>query len=182
MTSWVRGTSLVLLAVLTACGGSDHTSSPPRPGAPPPVPSSPPAEPMDGLEQPVADRLAPELSDDGLTLEYVDCPPWAGEVPHHTECVGYVDGVVGDVAVELSRGRGGSVEFDAWLSEGVVATSRLVDRLEQEGWSEVECGETPAYPARVGLRIVCRAQERSETSYLVATVTDRRGEVEIVER
>lgn len=183
MTRWGHVVLLLLLVVLGACSADsgDGTGTPgPRPGARGPAPSTPPTGPMDGLEQPVADRLAPELRDEGLTLQYVDCPPWPGEVPFETECRGYVDGVVGDIEVALSHGHGGSVEFDARLTEGVVATASLVDRLEGEGWSDVDCGGAPAYPARVGLRIVCRVHERSQASYVVATVTDRRGEVEIV--
>lgn len=184
MTRWSHVVLLLLLLVLGACSGDPGSGSGtpgPRPGARGPAPSTPPTEPMDTLEQPVADRLAPELRDEGLTLQYVDCPPWRGKVPFETECRGYVDGVVGDVEVALSHGRGGAVEFDARLGEGVVSVSSLVDRLEDQGWTDVDCGDTPAYPARVGLRIVCRVHERTQASYVVATVTDRRGEVEIVE-
>jgi hypothetical protein len=182
MTRWGHVVPLLLLVVLGACdgdSGAEPADPAPRPGARAPVPSTPPARPMDALEQPVADRLAPELRDEGLSLEYVDCPAWPGEVPFETECTGYVDGVAGEVEVVLSHGHGGAVEFDARLAEGVVATSRLVDRLEREGWTGVDCGSTSAYPARLGLRIVCRVHEGGTASYVVATVTDRRGEVEI---
>lgn len=174
-----RVVPLLLLAALAACQDGAAGDRSPRLGGATPTPSAAPERPMDHLEQPVAARLAPRLARTGLTLEYVDCPPWPGEVPFHAACHGYVDGVVGEVEVRLSQGAGGGVEFDAWLSEGVVATSRLVDRLEEEGWHGVDCGPTPAYPARTGLRIVCRVHEGGTASYVVATVTDRRGEVRI---
>lgn len=176
---------LLLLVLLGACSddsGAETAGPALQPGARTPEPSAPPARPMDALERPVADRLAPELSDEGLSLEYVDCPAWSGEVPFETECTGYVDGVVGDIEVALSHGADGAVEFDARLTEGVVSTSRLVDRLEREGWVGVDCGSTPAYPARLGMRILCRVHEGATSSYVVATVTDRRGEVEIEDR
>lgn len=177
-----RVAPLLLLATLGACGDGGSTQSrAPGLGAPAPTPSAAPGEPMDRLEKPVAERLAPRLEKEGLTLEYVDCPAWAGAVPHAVHCQGYVDGVVGEVEVRLTRGRTGAVEFDAWLGEGIVATSRLVRRLEQEGWNAVDCGPTPAYPARTGLRITCRVHEGGTASYVVATVTDRRGEVQIEE-
>jgi hypothetical protein len=174
--------SLLLLAPLSACA-DDGTGEArvPSLGAAAPAPSEVPAEPMDGLERPVADRLAPRLAEEGLTLEYVDCPAWSGTVPDEVRCTGYVDGVVGEVDVHLTRNHAGGVEFDAWLGEGIVATSRLVARLEHEGWNAVDCGRTPAYPARAGLRITCRVHEGGTASYVVATVTDRRGEVRIEE-
>jgi len=134
---------------------------------------------MDRLERTVAARLAPRLEGEGLTLVHVDCPRWSGTVPARMVCRGYVDGVVGGVEVRLTRGHAGSVQFEAWLEDGVVATTRLVRRLEREGWSEVDCGSTPAYPARTGLRIVCRVHEGGTASYVVATVTGRDGEVRI---
>ena len=186
MTRRGQVAALLLLVVLGGCSEDSGVASErpgPRPGAGEPVPSTPPDRPMDALEQPVADRLAPELRDEGLTLEYVDCPAWPGKVPFATECSGYVDGVVGDVEVTLAHGQDGAVEFDARLVEGVVATSRLVDRLEEEGWTGVDCGSIPAYPARLGMRIVCRVHGGGTgSSYVVATVTDRRGEVEIEDR
>jgi hypothetical protein len=134
---------------------------------------------MDDLEQPVAESLAPRLEDDGLTLEYVECPPWAGALPAVLECKGYVDGVVGEVVVELSRRAGGRVDFDARLGEGVLAMTRLVDQLEAEGYRDVDCGGSPAYPARVGMRIGCRAHRDGRARHVVATVVDRRGAVRI---
>lgn len=172
--------SLLLLPAVAGCA-DDSDSAPveePSLGAPSPAVSAPPDKPMDDLERPVAERLAPRLEDDGLTLQYVACPRWSGTVPATLTCEGYVDGVVGEVKVELSDG-GGQVEFDAWLVRGVVATTRLVERLEHEGFAGVDCGPTPAYPARLGLRIVCRVRGEQDVSHVVATVTDRAGHVQI---
>lgn len=173
--------TLVLLGIVGGCTGGtgEAAGEPPRLGGPRPTPSAAPAEPMDHLEQPVADRLAVQVRDEGLTLEHVSCPSWGGAVPAQLECAGYVDGVVADVRVELTPGAGGEVEFDAWLDAGVVATAKLVDRLEREGFAGVRCGDVPAYPARVGLRLVCRVRDDAGTSYVVATVTDVDGSVEI---
>jgi hypothetical protein len=181
--------SLLLLGVLAGCGGEPRDraagdppeTSSPSPGASAPPASEPPKEPMDPLEQPVAERLAPRLADEGLDLEYVDCPEWPDDVPATLECKGYVDGVVGDVEVELSQGKRGRVDFDASLEDGVLATTRLVERLEAEGYTEVDCGETPAYPSEVGLRIVCSVHADGPPSYVVAEVTDPDGAVRIVE-
>lgn len=173
--------ALVTLAALSGCADGSEQARVRDLGGPAPTPSAVPSEPMDRLEQPVADRLAPRLDQEGLTLEYVDCPVWSGDVPDDVRCEGYVDGVVGEVEVRLSRGVRGVVQFDAWLDEGIVATSRLVTRLEREGWNAVDCGPTPAYPARAGLRITCRVHEGGTAAYVVATVTDRRGEVQIEE-
>lgn len=172
--------SLALVSVLAACGDQGTTDRrPAAPGAAAPTPSVTPAVPMDRLERPVAERLAPRLERDGLALDYVDCPPWTGAVPLTMVCDGYVEGVVGEVEVRLSEGEDGRVEFDASLTEGVVATSRLVRRLEREGWRRVDCGPHRAYPAQLGLRIVCRVHADGTADYVVATVRNRRGEVRI---
>lgn len=134
---------------------------------------------MDYLEKAVDEHLASRLDDEGLSLRYVDCPHWDGRAPSTLTCKGYVDGVVAQVTVALSRGAHGGTEFDAWLEEGVVSTGRLVDRLERQGYTRVRCGSVPAYPARVGMRIVCRVNERGRSAYLVATVIDRHGAVRI---
>jgi hypothetical protein len=176
---WVA--SLLVAGALAACAddGSERRAAPaPSIGAESPVASATPSRPMDRLEQPVADRLAPRLRDEGLTLEYVDCPRWSGSRRVVMRCKGYVDGVVGEVEVELSEHRG-HLEFDAWLSRGVVATSRLVERLQDQGHTSVDCGEVPAYPARQGMTIVCRVEDAGVTSHVVATVTGRSGAVEI---
>jgi hypothetical protein len=179
-----RGVSLLLLGALAACGGepgdtADAERSEPSLGAAAPSSAPPPAEPMDQVEKPVAERLAPSLEDEDLTLEYVDCPRWDGVLPASLVCEGYVDGVLGEVDVELTEGRRGHVEFDAWLDHGVVATTRLVRRLEDEGYTDVDCGPRPAYPATPGLRIVCRGHAEGETEHVVATVVDHDGSVRI---
>lgn len=182
---WVA--TLLAVGALAACGDEGATPgdaepadrSSPTLGASAPAPAEPPREPMDRLERPVAERLAPRLEDDGLSLEYVQCPGWPGTVPAELECKGYVDGVVGEVAVELTVGEHGRVEFDAWLDHGVLATSRLVERLEDEGYTDVDCGPTPAYPAHEGMRIVCRADEGGDPTHVVAEVTDEEGAVRI---
>lgn len=172
---------VVALGLPAGCSdGRDAAAEPvPRLGGPAPTASAPPAEPMDQLETPVAERLAARLQDDGLTLEHVDCPGWSGALPHEITCDLYVDGVVGEVEVALSEGQDGRVEFDAWLGRGVVATARLVERLEAEGYSAVDCGTIPAYPARPGTELVCRVRDGGGPTHVVATVTDRRGEVRI---
>lgn len=181
MTRSRRLAPLLLLAALAGCADDAGTvpGEEPSLGAQSPAASTPPRAPMDDLERPVAERLAPRLEDDGLTLEYVDCPRWSGGVPDVLTCKGYVDGVVGAVRVELSGEDRESVEFDAWLDHGVVATERLVERLEAEGYVEVDCGPTPAYPARLGMRIVCRVRGEDDVLHVVATVTDRAGHVQI---
>jgi hypothetical protein len=178
------GASLLLLGVLAACGDDAGDTGGPPPaepslGAPAPPSATPPAQPMDHVEEPVAARLAPSLEDENLTLEYVDCPRWDGTLPADLVCKGYVDGVVGEVDVELTEGRKGHVEFDAWLDHGVVATARLVRRLEDEGYTDVDCGPLPAYPAEPGLRIVCRGHAEGEPEHVVATVVDHDGSVRI---
>jgi len=134
---------------------------------------------MNRLETAVTQRLNTRLGDDGLRLQHVDCPHWDGTVPHHLRCEGYVDGVVGEVGVDLAKGDGGRIEFDAELGDGVVATTRLVDRLGHEGYADVRCGRDAAYPAEPGLRIVCRGRRDGETVHVVATVTDHHGAVKI---
>lgn len=182
---WFRWAVAVLLlgslAVLGACSSEDPPAATrkPRLGAPSPTTSTPPAGPMDMVERSVAKRLASRLEDEALTLEYVDCPPRKAERPSALTCTGYVDGLVVPVGVQLSRGGHGGTEFDAWLGEGIVATARLVGRLEREGYAHVDCGSVRAYPARLGMRIVCRVRRHGGVGYLVATVTDRHGAVRI---
>lgn len=175
---------LILLATVTVAGcggGTESGRRPPQVGAPSPTHASVPAEPMDRLENPVADQLRPRLAEEGLSLEYVDCPPWAGSVPHSVECRAFVDGLVAQVQVRLAEDDHGGVAFDAWLEDGLVATSRLVNRLEEEGWHTVDCGSAAAYPARPGLEIVCRVHRGGTADYVVATVVDRRGGVRIAD-
>lgn len=175
---WVA--SLLLLVALPACGDGPKPARPDlRLGAPGPETSAPPHNGMDDLERPVAKRLRPRLEDDGLTLQHVECPRWSGAVPTALRCRAYVDGVVGEVVVKLTDRAAGRVEFDAYLRQGVLATPRLVARLEKDGYRGVDCGRTPAYPARVGMRIVCRVHQDGEVSHVVATVVDRHGAVRI---
>lgn len=184
MQRWRVAAALGVAVVLAGCtSGSSDDSAPerdaPRLGAATPTPSAPPEEPMDDLERPVAERLRPRLAGEGLTLEHVECPAWDGTVPSSLRCKGYVDGVVAEVDVELSSDGDDRVEFDAELGAGIVATGRLVARLEEEGYTDVDCGETPAYAARLGMRLVCRVHDDGEPSYVVATVTNAAGAVKI---
>ena len=173
--------SLLLLGALVGCAHAEEPPARPQPplGASRLVPSPTPTKAMDHLERPVAQSLAPRLEDDGLTLQYVDCPRWSGAVPVVLRCDGYVDGVVGEVVVELSHRAGGRVDFDARLGKGVLAMTRLVDRLERQGYRAVDCGPRPAYPTQVGMRIVCRVQRDGQVDHVVATVVDRNGAVRI---
>ena len=185
MRWWRWLVSLLLLGTLTSlvgCSGEDPPAAikqPPHLGAASPKPSATPSRPMDALERSVAGRLSSQLHREGLTLEYVDCPPWKGSPRSTFRCKGYVDGVLVRVDVKLSRGAGGRIEFDARLIEGILSTARLVRRLEREGYTRVDCGSVAAYPVRLGLRIVCQVHRGGNEGYLVATVTDRHGAVRI---
>lgn len=176
--------AVVVLLVLSACGGDgdgqgDGDAASPPLGAASPPRLTPPAEALDDVEKPVMDRLAPRVRKDGLHLEHVDCPGWGGHLPARLRCRAWVDGVLGSVQVRLHRGTDERVEFDAWFHDGVVATSRLVRKLTDEGYDRVDCGPVRAYPARVGMRIVCRVQSDGESGHVVATVTDRSGVVRV---
>jgi hypothetical protein len=189
----VRSGLPVLLAacglVLTAgCSGDAPADRPAasRPEAAPslggPADSSapPPRRAMNRLERPVQQRLASQLAGQGLTLEYLDCPRWDGTLPSRMTCRGYVDGVVARVAVQLKAAVAGkAVGFDAELLDGVIATRNLESTLQDQGWTDPDCGSTAAYPARVGSRIVCRVRRRSEDHYVVATVSSPAGTVMI---
>lgn len=179
---------VLLPLLLAACGPGGEEPAGPRDvpsaalGGPSAAPVTPPPGAMDDLERPVAERLSARLREQGLTLEQVECPHWHGRVPARLTCRAYVDGVAGDVAVHLARGRGGRVEFDARLVSGVVSTARLELLLDKAGWDDVDCGRPAAYPAVVGSEIVCLAHRGAAASYVVATVTNRRGEVSIADR
>jgi hypothetical protein len=135
---------------------------------------------MDDLERPVRDRLAAQIRGQGLTLSYLDCPAWDHQVPTRMVCKGYVDGLVARVAVHLKAAvEGRAVGFDARLLDGVIATRKLEWTLRRDGWSHADCGDAPAYPARVGTRIVCHVTKTGDDRYLVATVSDRSGAVMI---
>jgi hypothetical protein len=97
-------------------------------------------------------------------------------------CRGYVDGLVARVAVRLDAAvRGKAVSFDAWLLDGLIATRKLEGTLRRRGWTHADCGRAPAYPARVGSRIVCRVTRPGEQKYVVATVSDSQGAVMIAD-
>ena len=153
----------------------------PTPGGPTVAAASPPARPMTRLERPVASRLARVAALQGLHLDYLHCPRWDHAMPGRLTCTGWFDGVTADVEVRLRQVAGGSLEFEARIGHGVVATRTLVRRIEQHGATDVDCGSTPAYPARVGLKVVCATGPAAHRHYVVATVTDPAGSVEIVD-
>ena len=127
-------------------------------------------------------RLAAQVKGQGLTLTYLDCPAWDHEVPTRMVCKGYVDGLVARVVVHLEAAvEGRAVGFDARLLDGVIATGKLERTLRHSGWTRADCGDTPAYPARVGSRIVCHVSRAGDDRYLVATVSDRSGAVMIAD-
>ncbi len=148
-------------------------------GGPTPRPHRPPAQAMDSLERPIAEQLARRIAVDDLRLDYLDCPHWDHTVPSTMTCQGYVDGLVAPVQVRVQAAAGRGVSFDARLSSGMVATSRLETMLRHDGWDAADCGDVAAYPASVGTRIVCRVQRDAEVDYVVATVRSRVGRVTI---
>jgi hypothetical protein len=180
--------ALVGAAVLAGCSGDPAAEKPrsspsPRPpaiGGASPVPHAVPVAKMNKLERPVHERLAAQIAGQGLTLSYLDCPHWNGQVPQRLVCRGFVDGLVARVAVHLKAAVAGrAVSFDARLLDGVIATHNLESTLRRQGWTTADCGDVPAYPAQVGSRIVCRVQKPSDDRYVVATVADRSGTVMI---
>ncbi len=183
----VLSVGAVLLAGCSAHAGSDPapasgtvSQAPPTLGGRPPATHAPPDRPMGPLAKPVYDRLAAQVARQGLTLTYLDCPHWDGVVPARMTCWGYVDGLVARVGVHLRAAvEGKAVGFDARLLDGVIATRKLEDTLRRQGWTHVGCGDVPAYPARVGSRIVCHVQRAGDDRYVVATVSDRAGAVMI---
>ena len=100
-------------------------------------------------------------------------------MPSRLTCRGYVDGIVASVQVHVSAGGGRTVDFDARLGDGVIATRSLQGTLRRRGWRAVDCGDVAAYPAHVGDRIVCRVERPGRRGYVVATVVDREGKVSI---
>ncbi len=166
---------------LAACTPAPPPAQEPEAGGPSPSLVSPPARPMDRLERQVAARLAAGVRDDGLALEHLDCPAWRGHLPDRLRCTGWFDGVEGDVSVRLMAGAHDRVAFDAALTGGVVATHSVVERLLGVGYVDVDCGTLPAYPAQVGLRLVCLATHDGEHGHVVATVSDPDGSVTISE-
>ncbi|MGZ4534872.1 MAG: hypothetical protein ACXVXE_04960 [Nocardioidaceae bacterium] len=188
-------TCLVCLAVgavlalggCTSGSGPDPAAAPSRTAGARPSPTlgssaawrTPPTRPMDDLEKPIARQLAGQVRDEGLDLDYLDCPTWHHRVPSRLRCTGYFNGVTAKVLVRLHAMTTGAVRFDAVLQHGVVATRNLVARLRRDGYTHVDCGRAPAYPATRGRRIVCAGRERGARRYVVATVTDRAGSVTI---
>jgi hypothetical protein len=178
---------LLLLGGCAGSGASRGASSTPSPAGKPspkvggetPKPKALPTAAMDAVEKPIAKELADQVADQGLTLDYLDCPKWDKLVPGHLMCVGYFDGVTANVRVRLHAAAGGSVSFDAVLEQGVIATRNLVERLRGDGYSDVDCGDVPAYPTKVGSKLVCAVKKGDESGYVVATVTDRAGRVMI---
>jgi len=196
----VRATALVPLVVLvtalvsgcsadapahsssTGRGTAGAAGAPPTLGGATPVRHRPPRTAMNALERPVAQRLGAQIAGQGLTLQYLDCPHWDSTVPSRMTCHAYVDGLVASVLVRL-RGivAGKAVSFDAELGPGVVATRNLEQTLRGHGWASADCGDLPAYPARVGDRIVCRVERPGARRYVAATITDRSGAVTITD-
>ncbi len=186
MQRWLAAVGAVALIASAGCAGSDDAAPSGSAGSPPPslggtveAPATPPAEPMDELERPIADLLATRLDQHGLSLDHLSCPERGREAPTVLVCSGYFDGITGDVEVHLTRGRGGAVEFDAQLGSGVIATASLVRRLQDQGYTDVDCGDQAAYRSEVGSRLVCSVNDGGTTKYLVATVVDSAGSVEI---
>jgi len=132
---------------------------------------------MDELERPIARRLGDEVARQGLVLEYLDCPIWHGKAPAQMRCEGYLNGVVATVVVRLTKTTN-TVTFDAELQDGLLATRNLVRRLRAEGYRDIDCGATPAYPTVVGEELVCSVGDGS-SAYVVAEVLDESGTVEI---
>jgi hypothetical protein len=159
-----------------------HRSTAPALGGAMPARHRPPTTAMNRLERPVAERLGAQIAGQGLTLEYLDCPPWDSTVPSRMTCRGYVDGIVTPVLVHLrAEAAGKAVDFDARLGAGVIATRNLEATLRDHGWPSVDCGDVAAYPARRGGRIVCRVARAGKPRYVVATVVDRSGRVTIAD-
>lgn len=175
-------TTLVAVAGCRADAPASPSSAPPPAlGGPTPHRQAPPRRAMDEAERALAHRLSGRLAAQGLTLAYLDCPRWEGEVPGRMTCRGYVDGLVADVRVLLTATEHRRVGFDARLSGGLVATSRLEETLRDSGWPDVDCGTVPAYPARVGDEIVCRAGRGGVAKLVVATVTSESGTVRMAD-
>lgn len=178
--------SAVLLAGCThapaAAPEPGPTTRAPALGGRMPPPHSAPTVAMNPLERQVQERLATRVARQGLTLRYLDCPRWDGAVPSRMTCRGYVDGLVARVAVHLRAAvHSKAVGFDARLLDGLIATRMLEGTLRQRGWTHADCGRVPAYPARVGSRIVCRVTRPGERRYVVATVSDSQGAVLIAD-
>jgi len=186
----LAGVVLTCGLLLAGCTGDPQPTSvsgspaspadPPALGGPAPERHAAPDRKMNRMERPVAERLAAHVAEQGLTLEFLDCPAWDGDVPSRMVCKAYVDGLVAGVHVRLKVSSAGqTVGFDAELDEGIIATRTLEETLRSQGWHDPDCGEIAAYPAVVGHELVCRVARDGETRYVVATVEDRSGTVTI---
>ena len=188
----VLGAVLLSLLAVASCssqpsantaGSATRSAAAPHPhlGGPPVPTHRPPSGRMDALERPVAAQLARQVRRQGLTLDYLHCPPWHGHRSEDLTCTAYVDGVVGHVDLRLHRGAAGAVDFQATMLGGVISTHNLVERLQRAGYSAVDCGSRPAYPADPGTRLVCSVQRHGHQKYVVATVVNRSGAVDIAD-
>ena len=193
MRARARVLPLVATAAVLLTGGCSDSPSPgsadPSPSAAPPAGGAPapdhravPDHPMNRLERPLAARLTRQVRAQGLRVDYLDCPTWDGVVPSAMSCRAWVDGLRVRVRVLLrAAAPGKAVGFDARLGAGLVATHNLEDTLRRQGWTSADCGDVPAYPARVGTRIVCAVQRPGLQRYVVATVRSRAGAVMITD-
>ncbi len=182
--------AVVVLVAATGCTADDPAPRPAAAASPTVAPSlgapvaatraAAPDTEMDELERPVAKRLAAQVGRQGLSLSSLDCPAWDGTVPEQMTCQAHIDGLVVRVRVHLKAAvQGKAVSFDAELASGVIATQRLEETLAEPGGAAPDCGTTRAYPAEVGLKIVCRVTRDAADQYVVATVSDRSGRVMI---
>jgi hypothetical protein len=187
----VAVTAVITTGVLAGCtrdrsedrqqGNASTPARAPALGGPTPRPHRPPSRAMDPLERSVAERLAGRIAADDLRLGYLDCPHWDGTVPSALTCKGYVEGLVALVRVRVRGAAGRGVSFDAQLGSGMVATRRVERMLRDNGWEVADCGHVPAYPARVGMRIVCRVQRDARDEFVVATVRSHAGRVTVAD-
>jgi len=192
------GAMLAGFLLLAACsapddnGGTEQVDGQPSPSVTPSpaatpsptlggkleTPAKAPAKEMDKLERPIASQLEKRITGNGLSLDYLDCPDWNGKAPQELACEGYVSGVRGEVRVRLTR-TATSVNYDAELQDGVLATANLVRQLKTAGYTKIDCGDKPAYPTVVGSELVCAVGKDGNVKYVVATVLDESGMVEI---
>lgn len=179
--------ALCASVLLTGCTGhraTAPTTGPPSPGprlgGPVSVRHPSPRRAMSRLERPIARMLSRQVAAAGLTVDYLDCPHWDRDLPSSMTCRGYVAGLLTRVRVDLHASTDGDgVAFHARLRDGLVATRTLEETLARQRWSDPDCGDGTAYPARTGSRIVCRVSRAGSDRYVVATVTDRTGGVRI---
>ena len=175
----------MVLALLTfccaACGGH-VAATPPALGGPSPAVASVPSTVADPVERPIARTLRRWAARQGLHLDAIRCPAWDRMMPERLPCRAWFDGVPADVRVWLHAMRHGRVGFEARVLGSVLSTSRLEQRLRTQGYDGADCGKVPAYPVRVGMRLVCRVVRAGAASYVVATVTNAAGAVTITPR